>query len=158
MDTKVGFRSATREDCHKILEFINELAIYENMADQVQATPSALEKWLFDQKRAEVIFVMEGLKEVGFALYFHTFSTFKAKPGIYLEDLFVLAPYRHRGYGKGLFKELARLAKQQGCGRIEWSCLDWNQSSINFYKSLNARQLGEWLTFRLEETDYEKLI
>lgn len=158
METIVSFRLAQVDDCQLILKFINELAAYENMADQVRATEAGLRHWLFDQKKAEVIFVVANQKEVGFALYFYNFSTFLAKPGLHLEDLYVLEPYRHRGYGLALIKELAKIAKNQGCGRMEWNCLDWNQPSIDFYHSLQAKQLDQWLTFRMEESDFEVLL
>ena len=151
-------RQARKEDCPLILEFIRELAVYENMSDQVFATEEALEHWLFDQNKAEVIFVMEDGKEVGFALYFYNFSTFLAKPGIYLEDLYVREQYRHQGYGWGLIRQLAKIAQEQGCGRIEWSCLDWKEPSIAFYESLQAVRLDQWLTFRLEEDKFDQLL
>ncbi|MDD3027226.1 MAG: GNAT family N-acetyltransferase [Erysipelotrichaceae bacterium] len=158
MEKQVSYRRAVVEDCALILEFIRSLASYENMADQVCANEEALAHWLFEEKKAEVMFVVEDSKEVGFALYFFNFSTFLARPGIHLEDLFVLEGYRHRGYGKGLIKQLIKLARENGCGRIEWSCLDWNEPSIDFYLSLNAKRLDEWLVFRLEEADFDALV
>lgn len=143
------FRFAERKDAGLILSFIRGLAEYERMADQVSATEELLEEWIFDQKKAEVLFVMEGEAEVGFALFFHNFSTFLGKAGIYLEDLYVKPEYRGKGYGKGLFKELARIAVERGCGRLEWCCLDWNQPSIDFYRSMEAEALTDWTTYRL---------
>lgn len=142
-------RFAERKDAALILNFIRELAIYENMLDDVVATPQLLEKWLFDEKKAEVIFAMEGEKEVGFALFFHNFSTFLGRAGIYLEDLFVLPEYRGRGYGKGLLTELAKITVARGCGRLEWSCLDWNKPSIDFYLSMGAVPMDEWTVYRI---------
>ena len=119
------------------------------MADDVVATEELLEKWIFDNKKAEVIFAMENEKEVGFALFFHNFSTFLGRSGLYLEDLFVLPEYRGKGYGKGLLKQLAKIAVERDCGRFEWSCLDWNKPSIDFYLSLGATPMEEWTVYRL---------
>ncbi|MBR5474781.1 MAG: GNAT family N-acetyltransferase [Lachnospiraceae bacterium] len=120
------------------------------MLDCVVATEAMLEERLFDKGQAEVIFAMEEDKEVGFALFFHNFSTFLGKAGLYLEDLYVKPEYRGRGYGKGLLKKLAQIAKERDCGRMEWWCLDWNKPSIDFYKSLGACPMDEWTTYRLE--------
>ena len=119
------------------------------MSDQVVATEELLKEWIFEKKKAEVIFACEGDKEVGFALFFHNFSTFLGRAGIYLEDLFVLPEYRGKGYGKGLLVKLAQITIERGCGRLEWACLDWNQPSIDFYRSLGAAQMDEWTTNRL---------
>lgn len=143
------FRYADRKDCALILNFIRELAIYEKMLDDVVATESLLEEWIFEQKKAEVIFVMEDELEVGFALFFHNFSTFLGRAGIYLEDLFVRTEYRGSGYGKALLKQLASIAVERGCGRLEWSCLDWNKPSIDFYTSLGAVPMEEWTVYRM---------
>ena len=143
------FRFAERKDAALILQFIKDLAEYEHMEDQVVATPELLDEWLFDRKKAEVIFAMEGDTEVGFALFFHNFSTFLGRAGIYLEDLFVRPELRGKGYGKGLLKELARIALKRGCGRLEWACLNWNEPSIRFYRSLGAQPMDEWTTYRL---------
>ena len=143
------YRFANEDDCALILEFIKALAAYEKMSDEVVATESLLREWIFDKQKAEVIFACEDGKEVGFALFFHNFSTFLGRAGIYLEDLFVLPEYRGRGYGKGLLKKLAQIAEERGCGRLEWWCLDWNQPSIDLYKSLGAEPMDEWTTYRL---------
>lgn len=151
------FRFANRQDTALILDFIKKLADYEKMLDQVVATEKDLETLLFDKGRAEVIFVLnEEKKEVGFALFFHNFSTFLGKSGIYLEDLFVLPEYRGKGYGKGLLKKLAQIAKERDCGRLEWSCLDWNTPSIVFYLSLGAKKMDGWTTFRLSGETLDK--
>ena len=127
------------------------------MLDQVVATEKDLETLLFDKGRAEVIFVLnQDKKEVGFALFFHNFSTFLGKSGIYLEDLFVLPEFRGKGYGKGLLKKLAQIAKERDCGRLEWSCLDWNTPSIVFYLSLGAKKMDGWSTFRLSGDTLDK--
>lgn len=145
----VKFREATAEDVGLILQFIRALAEYEKMSNEVVATEEILREWLFEKRSAQVIFAMEGEKEVGFALYFHNFSTFLGRAGLYLEDLFVLPEYRGRGYGTGLLAHLAAIAVEKGCGRMEWVCLDWNQPSIDLYKSKNAVPLEDWTIYRL---------
>ena len=150
-------RYAERKDTAIILNFIKDLASYENMLDQVVATEALLEEWLFEKKAAEVIFALEDGKEVGFALFFHNFSTFLGRAGIYLEDLFVLPEYRGRGYGKGLLRKLAQIALERGCGRLEWACLDWNKPSIDFYLSLGAQPMDEWTTYRLTGDTLRKM-
>ena len=142
-------REAERSDIHLILDFIKRLAEYEKMLDQVVADTAMLESWLFEKNIARVLFVMEGEREVGFALFFHNFSTFLGRAGIYLEDLYVLPECRGRGYGKALLKKLAQIAVDMGCGRLEWSCLDWNTPSIEFYRSLGAVSMDGWTGFRL---------
>lgn len=143
------YRNASREDVPKILFFIQEIARYEKMMDEVVATEAMLEENLFNQQRAEVIFAMEGDVEVGFALFFHNFSTFVGRAGMYLEDIYVLPEYRGQGYGKGLLQLVAQLAVERGCGRMEWTCLNWNQPSIDFYLSLGAEPMDEWTVYRL---------
>lgn len=153
------FRFATERDVMLIFNFIKALAAYEKMSDQVVADENLLREWIFEKKKAEVLFSMEDGKEVGFALFFHNFSTFLGGAGIYLEDLFVLPEYRGRGHGKGLIRELARITVERGCGRLEWCCLDWNRSSIDFYLSLGAKPMDEWTTYRLsgdELIDFSK--
>lgn len=149
--TDICIRKAVREDAALILEFIKGIARYEKMENEVEATAGLLEEQLFDKGRAEVIFAMENGKEVGFALFFHNFSTFVGRSGLYLEDLYVCPEYRGKGYGKALFLELARIARERRCGRMEWVCLNWNRPSIDFYRSMGAVPLDEWTTFRLTE-------
>ena len=143
------FRIAERKDCALILSFIKELAKYEHLENEVVATEKLLEEWIFDKNKAEVLFVLEEGNELGIALYFHNFSTFLGRAGIHLEDLFVLPEYRGKGYGKAILKKLAQITVQRGCGRLEWCCLDWNTPSINFYESLKAKPLSEWMIFRV---------
>ena len=150
-------RYANENDISLILDFIKQLAVYENMLDEVVATEDLLNEWLFERKVAEVIFVMEDDIEVGFALFFHNFSTFLGKAGIYLEDLFVKPEYRGKGYGKALIKKLASIAAERNCGRLEWSCLDWNQPSIDFYLSLGAEAMDEWTVYRVTGDTLKKL-
>ena len=144
------FRPAVPGDEELILTFIRALAEYERMADQVVATPALLREWIFEKQKAEVIFALAEGKEVGFALFFHNFSTFLGRAGLYLEDLFVLPEERGRGYGKALLSELARIALERGCGRLEWWCLDWNKPSIDFYtKKMHAEPMSDWTVYRL---------
>jgi len=147
--SELTFRFATEQDTALILHFIRELAAYEKMADQVVTNEAQLRDEIFGRHGAEVIFAMEDGKEVGFALFFHNFSTFLGRRGLYLEDLFVLPEYRGKGYGKGLLRELSRIALERGCGRLEWWCLDWNKPSIDFYRSLGAEPMDEWTVYRL---------
>lgn len=151
------FRYASRQDCALILEFIKELAEYERMSELVVADEAILVEWIFDRQKAEVIFVMEDGRELGFALFFHNFSTFLGRAGIYLEDLFVKPEHRGRGCGKALLKKLAAIAVERGCGRFEWSCLDWNTPSIEFYKSMGAVPMDEWTSFRVSGKTLEEL-
>ncbi|MBQ2771490.1 MAG: GNAT family N-acetyltransferase [Methanocorpusculum sp.] len=146
---KPEFRFAERRDTALILQFIKDLAEYEKMADLVVATPEMLEEEIFEKRKAEVLFVMENGREVGFALFFHNFSTFLGRAGLYLEDLFVLPEFRGKGYGKATLKKLAQIAVERGCGRFEWWCLDWNRPSIDFYLSLGAEPMSEWTTYRI---------
>ena len=143
------FRQATRNDIHLILKFIKDLADYEGLLDEVVADEATLEEWIFNREKAEVIFAMEGDTEVGFALFFHNFSTFLGRAGIYLEDLYVMPKYRGKGYGKALLSKLAQIALERGCGRLEWWCLDSNTPSIDFYLSLNAEPMDEWTVYRI---------
>lgn len=142
--------SAESGDEKLILEFINHLAVYEKLSHEVVATTKDLRDHLFGNKpAAEVVFGVYQGKAVGFALFFHNFSTFLGKPGIYLEDLFVLEQYRGKGFGKSLLTYLSKLAVDRNCGRLEWSVLDWNEPAIKFYKSLGASIMEEWLTNRV---------
>lgn len=157
MKEAVTFRYAGRGDIPLILKFIRDLADYEKMLDQVSATVELLEQWLFDKKTAEVIFAVKDKKEIGFALFFHNFSTFLGKAGIYLEDLYVIPEYRGRGCGKAILKELAKTAVQRGCGRLEWWCLDWNKPSIDFYVSMGAEPMSDWTVYRIEGDTLRKM-
>ncbi|KAF1303766.1 GNAT family N-acetyltransferase [Enterococcus saccharolyticus] len=151
------FRFATKEDVPLILTFIKELATYEKLLAEVVATEADLEKSLFEQKHAEVLFAVVDGKEVGFALFFHNYSTFLGKAGLYLEDLYVTPEVRGQGIGKKLLKKLAQIALERDCGRLEWWCLDWNQTSIDFYLSLHAEPMNEWTSYRLTGENLKKL-
>jgi len=149
MDGNITFRNAERKDTALILQFIKELADYEKMSDEVVADETTLEAWIFDKQKAEVIFAVADGKEIGFALFFHNFSTFLGRAGIYLEDLYVKPEYRGMGYGKAILKKLASIAVERGCGRLEWWCLDWNKPSIDFYLSLGAEPMKDWTVYRI---------
>ena len=157
MNPDISFRFAEEKDSGIILDFIHRLAEYEKMSADVVATEELLKEWIFDKKKAEVIFALEDGKEVGFALFFHNFSTFLGRAGIYLEDLFVKEEYRGRGHGKALLKKLAQITVERGCGRLDWSCLDWNRPSIDFYRSLGAEALDEWTVYRLTGETLHKM-
>lgn len=147
--SRLEFRWAEEKDAALILHFIRALAAYEKLSDQVVATEPLLQEWIFEKKKAEVLFPMEEGEEVGFALFFHNFSTFLGRAGLYLEDLYISPEYRGKGYGKATLQKLAQIAVERGCGRLEWSCLDWNKPSIDFYLSLGAVPMEEWTVYRL---------
>jgi len=153
-----SFRFALQEDTHLVLKFIKELATYENMEDKLVITENVLRKWLFVDKRVEVIFVMEDNKEVGFVLFYNVYSTFSAKAGLFIEDLFVKPGYRKKGYGKALIKQLANIAVERGCQRLDWLCLDWNKPSIDFYLSLGAQPLNEWTRYQITGEALKNLV
>ena len=158
INDKLIIRKTSREDIPLIFKLISELAEYEKLSHSVTADEALLEKNLFGENRYAYVVIAEyeGVP-AGQALYFHNFSTFKGKPGIYLEDLYVRPEYRNKGIGKALLNYLIELAKEQDCGRVEWVVLDWNESAINFYKSLGAVPMDDWIVFRLsEETFAEK--
>jgi GNAT superfamily N-acetyltransferase len=153
-----SIRLAVAQDVPLILDFIRKLADYERLSHEVVATEADLEKYLFGREKvAEVVLGYEGELPVGFALFFHNFSTFLGKPGIYLEDLYVLEEHRGKGYGKTLLIYLARLAVERDCGRLEWAVLDWNEPSIEFYKSLGAKLMNEWIVNRVTGEGLVKL-
>ena len=147
-------RKATINDVGKIIYFIKELAKYEKMSELVTATPELIKEWIFEKKKANVLFAVEDNKEVGYALYFYNYSTFTGKAGLYLEDLFILPEYRHKGYGLELINELKNICRNEKLGRFEWQCLNWNEPSIKFYEKLGAKQHNEWLIFRMDESQF----
>ena len=150
-------RFAIQQDANLILGFINELASYENMLSEVTATEDMLRDTLFVQKKAEVLIgEYEGVP-VGFALFFHNYSTFLGKPGIYLEDLYVQPQMRGLGLGKAMLSCLAKLAVECNCGRLEWSCLNWNEPSIKFYKQMGAKPMNEWTVYRVDKQELNDL-
>jgi GNAT superfamily N-acetyltransferase len=154
-DLKLRF--AEIQDAPLILEFIKELADYEKMSNDVVATEGNLVESLFERKMAEVIIAEYNNKPVAFALFFHNYSTFLGRPGIYLEDLYVKPEMRGKGIGKVILSYLAKLCIDRGCGRLEWWCLDWNQSSIEFYKKMGAVPMDEWTVYRVFDDELDKL-
>lgn len=157
MNNGLSFRNAEKNDISLILHFIKELASYEKMLDEVIATEEILNHWIFEEKKAEVFFVLENNKEIGFALFFHNFSTFVGRAGLYVEDVYIMPEYRKKGYGKAVFKKLAQIAVERGCGRMEWSCLNWNKPSIDFYTHISAVPMSEWTVYRLTQDKIKKL-
>jgi GNAT superfamily N-acetyltransferase len=150
MSESLRIRAATEEDVPLILRFIQELADYERLRDRCVATEEQVRATLFGNPRfAEVIIAESDDRPAGFALFFHNYSTFLAKPGIYLEDLYVSPEYRGHGIGRALLGRLSEIARERGCGRVEWAVLNWNQPAIDFYKSLGAKPMDEWTVFRL---------
>ncbi|HCT94145.1 MAG: GNAT family N-acetyltransferase [Bacteroidetes bacterium GWE2_39_28] len=147
----MGFviREANSSDINLIFDFICDLADYEKLRHDVTATPEILHESIFVKKQAEVLIAELDDLPVGFALYFHNFSTFKGKACLYLEDIFIKPQYRGKGFGKAIFNRLAQIAVERGCDRFDWAVLDWNEPSINFYKSLGAFPMDEWTVFRL---------
>ena len=149
-DKAVEFRFAKPQDIPLILRFIRELADYEGMLEQMVATEELLNQWLFEKEKAEVILGMKDGETVGFALFFHNFSTFLGRAGIYLEDLYVRPEYRGQGFGTAFLNRLAAIAVERGCGRLEWWCLDWNKPSIDFYLGMGARPMSDWTVYRID--------
>lgn len=157
-DTMVTIRNATREDVPVILQLIRDLAEYERAPGDVTATESQLLEVLFGERpSAEVVLALEGSNAVGFAVFFHNFSTWLGRPGLYLEDLFVKPEFRGRGHGRALLVHLARLARERGCGRMEWAVLDWNEPAIKFYRAMGATPMDEWTVFRLTRDGIKSL-
>jgi GNAT superfamily N-acetyltransferase len=156
--TKFSIRPATEQDVPLILSFIRQLADYERLLHEAIMTQETLRESLFGARRyAEVLLGYTGEKPVAFAVFFHNFSTFRGRPGLYLEDLFVIPEMRGRGFGRALLVELARIAVERKCGRFEWAVLDWNESAIGFYKKLGAVAMDEWTTFRVTGEALERL-
>lgn len=152
-------RFATPEDTSSILELIKAIAIYEKLLHAVEATEEVLYDSLFNKKSAEVLLGEVDGRPIAFALFFHNFSTFTGKRGLYLEDIFVQPEYRNKGYGKLFFAELAKIAKERDCGRMEWICLDWNEPSIQFYKNrIGAISLDEWTVYRVNAENFDNVV
>ena len=146
-----NIRKATPDDTPTIFDLIKKLSVYEKMENEVITSVEELRENIFTKNFSKVLLAEEEGKPVGFALYFFNFSTFVGKPGLYLEDLFVEPEYRGKGYGKKLFVELAKIALEENCGRMEWSVLNWNTPAIEFYKSLQAKPMDEWTVYRLDQ-------
>lgn len=153
--SEITITKAKREEADKIVYFIKELARYERMRKYVKATVEDIEKNIFDDKRAEVIFVRSDGEPIGFAVYFYSFSTFLAKPTLHLEDFYISEKDRGKGIGKKVLKFLAKTALENDCLRFEWTCLEWNKPSIRFYENLGAKPLRGWIPFRMDGKDLE---
>lgn len=146
-------RTTDRKDADLVLSYIKKIAAYEKLSDSVVADVKDIESSIYEKKQAEVVIAEVEGKPIGFMLYFFSYSTFWGRANLYLEDLFIDEAYRHKGYGKLMFKALGKIAIENNCKRIDWMCLDWNKKSIEFYESLGAKALNEWITFRLEDQE-----
>ena len=156
-DDNITIRFAQEHEVGLILQFIKDLAEYENLLNSVTATEEILRKTIFQDKRAEVLFCDYDQQTVGFAVFFHNFSTFNGKPGLYLEDLYVQPEMRHKGIGKKIMSTLGAIAIERDCGRFEWVCLDWNQKSIDFYLGLGAEAMADWTIYKVSGPGLAKL-
>jgi GNAT superfamily N-acetyltransferase len=153
-----SIRPARPDDCATLVALIRELAVYERLEDQARATPDDLHQNLFGPRPfAEALIAEVDAEPAGFALYFHNFSTFRGQPGLYVEDLFVKPEHRGRGIGRAFLAQLAKLAMERGCGRMEWAVLDWNAPAIGFYRSLDAAAMDDWTIFRLADGPLSRL-
>jgi GNAT superfamily N-acetyltransferase len=154
----IRIRPAVVTDAETIVNLVRELAVYEKLEDSVRADADSIRRHLFgSQPRAEALMAEVEGRTAGFALFFHTFSTFRGQPGLYLEDVFVRPEFRGKGIGSRFFRELGRIAAERGCGRMEWVVLNWNTPAIDFYESRGARPLREWTTYRLEDEALKRL-
>ncbi len=152
-----SIRTTDMDDAELVLSYIKKIAEYEKLSDLVVADVNDIRKSIFEKKQAEVVIAEVDGHPIGFMLYFFSYSTFWGRANLYLEDLFIDEAYRHQGYGKLMFKALAKIAVKNECKRIDWMCLDWNQKSIEFYQSLGAKPLDDWITFRLEDQEISNL-
>lgn len=157
-DKKFSIRFAAVEDIPTIMRFIKELAVYESLEHELNLTEESLKENIFDKKKAEVVIAFEDDVPVGHAVFFETFSTFVGRHGLYLDDLYVNEKYRGLGYGKKLFEEVAKIALSRNCGRLEWQCLDWNKSSIDFYLSTGAEMVKDARVYRLTNNALKKIL
>lgn len=155
---EITFRYAESKDIPLILQFINKLAEYEKIAQDVHATEALLYEWMFEKQRAEAIIAAADGKDIGFALFYQTFPAYLGKGGIYIDDLYIDSEYRGKGIGRKLFGHVAEIALERGCGRLEWCCLNWNNSSMEFYRSLGALPLDECTVFRMSEETIGQLL
>ncbi|MDR5587651.1 MULTISPECIES: GNAT family N-acetyltransferase [Clostridium] len=160
IETKIKglkFKKTTEEDIPAILEFIKKIAVYEKMLDEVVATEETLRESIFENNRAHALIIEFNNKVIGYIIYFFNFSTFIGRAGLYLEDIYIDPEYRGNGIGKEAFETLVHIAKEEKCERMEWVCLDWNESSLNFYESIGAKQMNEWIIHRLDKEAIQKI-
>ena len=157
VDERTTIRFAQESEVGLILQFIKDLAAYEELLDSVTATEEIIRKTIFQDKRAEVLFCDYDQQTVGFAVFFHNFSTFNGKPGLYLEDLYVKPEMRNKGIGKKIMSALGTIAIERDCGRFEWICLDWNKKSIDFYLGLGAEAMSDWTIYKVSGPELRKL-
>ena len=150
-NSSLAIREANAEDAPLILKMIKELAVYENMLDCVRATEVIVHDSLFVRKKANALIVEYDNRAIGYVIYFYNFSTFTGRPGLYVEDIYIIPEMRKNGFGKYIFRYLADIARKENCARMEWACLDWNESSIRFYKGMGAIDMNEWTVYRLDE-------
>lgn len=154
----IYFKEAQIHQAPLILAYINKIAFYEKMGDEVENSVEEIKKWVFEEKLARVIFIYSDQRMVGFALYYFHYSTFSGKCGLYVDDVYIDEGFRNQGIGKKIFVELAKIASDKDCGRMEWCCLKWNTNSIAFYEKLGAIQMLEWDTFRLDAIGIKNII
>jgi GNAT superfamily N-acetyltransferase len=155
---KFEIRTATINDAGLILSFIKGIADFEKLSDEVEATEASIIKYLFSEKAfVHCLLAYENEIPVGFTLYFYNYSSFVSKPGLHLEDLYIVPEFRHKGYGKALMKQLIQIAAKNDCGRMEWNVLKWNQKAIDWYEKLGAKPMSEWTTYRMNQTTLEQL-
>ncbi len=157
-DDKISFRKAEKKDIKLVISFAKKLAKHVDLMDEVNIDEKIFSKWIFDEKTANVIFLMKGEKEIGFALYLYLFASFNCKPTLYLEDIYIDEEHRNKGYGKLIFKELAKIAKEKNLNRLEWTCLDENKRGLDFYNSLGSKKLDDRRLIRLEKEDLNKFL
>ncbi|MFA0816586.1 MAG: N-acetyltransferase family protein [Anaerofustis sp.] len=158
MMQNLNIREARQTDVPLILDMIKELAVYEDMLDCVEATEEIVVASLFIRNKANALIVEYKTKPIGYVIYFYNFSTFTGRPGLYIEDIYIAPEMRKNGFGKYIFRYLAQIAKEENCARIEWACLDWNEASIRFYKSMDAVDMNEWTIYRLDEHAIDQLL
>ena len=157
INTQLVLREAKKEDIQTILRFIKDLAEYENLLDEVGATEEILHDSIFIRKKSEALIVEYDQKAIGYAIYFYNFSTFTGRPGLYIEDIYIIPDMRKRGFGKEIFIHLATLAQEQNCARMEWACLNWNEPSMRFYEKMGAFPMSDWVIYRLDDKDIQNL-
>jgi GNAT superfamily N-acetyltransferase len=154
---KIQFKTTTEKDIPVILDFIKQIAIYEEMLDKVTATEESLKESIFDNNRAEALLIELDNEAIGYIVYFFNYSTFIGREGLYIEDLYIKPEYRGQGLGKRCFEFLVKIAKEHKCQRVEWTCLDWNEPSLKFYKSIGAKQMNEWIIHRLDKEAIDRI-